>query len=528
MIEQITDEEIEFVECLYDQVAFIETCFNNVDNVAAFSEDEFCEVRLPQFSMLSYEYILDYNPELSAKENFKLREAVGSIYCFGGRKYGKSKFIEILDLLMAIALNDNEKCGFSSFDAMHIRAILEDVIQALEYHPFFKLFDARINRSPTYRIYTKNGFSLTGINMNLTSDSPGEQFFGHHLTRLYIEEASKETERVYNKRLDAISEFGCVERVAGMTDFTKYSPAGKIFYDLAKRAQLVNYPQYISHLWGEKEKERAVKEHGGESSVSYRAFVKGEIVEDSISVMDMERVRKNYNSNKVLKHIEINKENFSNYEYDIIVERASNASNVYIAVDVGENVSEVIIIFEVNNCYQYKYNITLYNLTDKEQFKILRLLGEKLSANFIGLDTSDGMGRAIFRSLEEIFPRENLVWCAFQEKIKIGIEKDEEGRDIFKEGKPVYKEEFVDGWSIKRLKDLLYDEGRIEIPLDYKLDNQLNSIIATQSGNRTVYTCLSSEDHLLAAWRVWAISEWLNYMTIVSPIRKKSFAKSGC
>jgi hypothetical protein len=342
-----------------------------------------------------------------------------------------------------------------------------------------------------------------------------------------MEEASFETEKVYAKRLDSVSENGCVYRIAGMTNFTKYSPAGKIFYDMHNKSKLVNYPQYVNHKWDQKQKERAIKDHGGEDSMSYRIFVKGEVVEDGVSAIDMERVRKNYNDKKSIKHIEVSKESFHSYEYSLIVERPANASNLYVAVDVGENVSEIIIISEVNNNYKYLYNITLYNLSDKEQFKILKFLGEKLKGNILALDTTDGMGRAIFRSLEEVFPKENLVWCAFNEKISVEVDKDEYGVEMFKDGKPVWREEFVDGWSVKRLRDLLYEEGKFEIPLDYKFDSQLNSVIATQSGNRTLYTCVAAEDHLFAAFRVFAIAEWLNYLTIIKPIQRKTFSKVG-
>ena len=42
----------------------------------------------------------------------------------------------------------------------------------------------------------------------------------YHLHRLYIEEASMETQKVFQQRRDAISELGCVYRVSGMTNFT--------------------------------------------------------------------------------------------------------------------------------------------------------------------------------------------------------------------------------------------------------------------------------------------------------------------
>jgi hypothetical protein len=527
LLEKIEEEELEFLECLYNPISFTECAFSNLDILTLFEEDTFSEVRLYQFPLLSYEYMIDTINTLGVKGNFKLRENSGSLYCFGGRKYGKTLFVEIIDLLTSMYLNTGESCGFSSFDAMHIRSILEKVIQVLENHPIFSILDAKINRSPTYRIFLKNGYECESINMNLSGENPGGQFFQKHLTRLYIEEASFETQKVYEKRLDSVSENGCVYRIAGMTNFTKYSPAGKAFYDITRKPLLVNYPQYVNPKWGEEERLKAIREHGGEDSMSYRIFVRGEVVEDGVSAIDMERVRKNYNEKKSIKHIELSKESFSNFENIIIVERPANAERLFVCADIGEAVTEIVILSEVNQKYYYLYNITLYNLSDKEQFKIFQYLGEKLKTDLIGLDTTDGMGRAIFRSLEEVFPKENLCWVSFNEKIRVEVERDDKDNVIIKDGQPVWKEEYVDSWSVKRLRDLLYEEGRVELPLDYKFDSQLNSVISTQTGNRTLYTCISSEDHLFAAFRVFGITEWTNYLTIVKSIQKKTFAKSG-
>ena len=534
MLEKITEQELLFMEDFCDPIAFIETVFGDLDNLARWEDEKFSEVRLAQECLLSYEYFLDWDPTLSTnpalleKANFRLREGAGNVFCFGGRKFGKTHFVEKLDLLVSIWHNKNEDCGFSSYDAVHIRGVLEEIIKVLENHPLYILLEARINRSPTYRFYLKNGYRLEGVNMNLSGDNPGAQFFQKHFKRLYIEEGSFETDQVYKNRLDSVSENGCVMRVAGMTNFTKYSPAGRVFYDMTKKPWIVNLPQYVNPKWDNKEKEKAIREHGGEESLSYRIFVKGEVVEDGISVFDMERVRRNYNDKRIMKHFEITKENYTNYQQIIIVERPVNAEKIYICADVGESgSSEIIVLSETNRKYKYIYNITLYNLTDKEQFVIFKWLAIELQATFIGLDTTDQLGRAIYRSLEEVFPKENLVWCGFNEKIAVAFEKDElTGKDSIKDGKPVYREEFVDGWSIKRLKDLLYEEGKIELPLDYRFDAQLNSVIATQSGARTLYSC-GSDDHLLASWRVFAIAQWFNEFINVKSIMRKNFAKSG-
>jgi hypothetical protein len=418
-------------------------------------------------------------------------------------------------------------CIFSSYDAVHIRKVLEQFIPAVENHPFLKLFKPQVKRSPTYYIRFRNGFTIESVNMNVVSKNPGAQFFGHHAKKHWMEESSKETEKVEAKRIDAISELGCIERFSGMTDFTKYAPAGKIFYDMKKKPWICNFPQYINPMWDEKEKKTAIERHGGESSIGYRIFVKGEVVEDAISVFDMDRVRANYDENREIKHLELLKEQYNHFRDVLIVNRPKNAEVLYMAADIGEAApTEIVVLSKVNNIYKYLYNITLYNLTDKEQFHVFSYLAEELNANFIGLDCTEGTGRAIFRRLEELYTRDHLIWVGFNEKIAVDFEKDAANNIVFKDGKPVHTEEYVSEWSIKRLKDLLYSE-KIYLPLDYKLDVQLNSVVSMVSGNRTVYKCVSDEDHLLAAFRVFAIIEWYNEFNLIRPIVKKKFSKIG-
>lgn len=439
--------------------------------------------------------------------------------------------VEKIDLCLAVFLLGAERIGFTSMDAMHIRGVLEDVIRGFEQHPILKQLDAKVNRSPTYRITFKKGTVIEGINMNLAGKKPGEQFFQKHLTRLYIEEASFEDDTVYKKRIDSVSENGCIVRAAGMTNFTKHSPVGRIFYDLKNQPRIVNLPQKVSPKWGKKENLKALKEHGGEQSISYRVFVNGEVVEEGVSVIDMERVRRHYKENKEIQHLEVTKDNFHNFEEILIVHKYKNASSVYITADIGESApTEIAVLFEVPtqelSKYHYAYNITLYNLTDKQQFKVFKYLAEQLNANFVGIDTTDGTGRAIYRSLEEVIPKNNLVWVHFAEKLPVGFEKDKNGEVVFKNGIPVQREEYVSEWSIKHLKNLLYD-GRIPLPIDYRLDVQLNSLISMQSGARTIYTCVSEEDHLLQAFQVFSIAQWKNEFNQNRPCSRKKFSKKG-
>jgi hypothetical protein len=313
-----------------------------------------------------------------------------------------------------------------------------------------------------------------------------------------------------------------------MTNFTKYSPAGRNFFDFGKRELVCNLPQYINPKWDLKEKEKAIKEYGGEQSSGYRVFVKGEVVEEGIAVFDMERVRKQYLFDKQVKVFEINKNTYPLFKDLLVLERPINANSVYVCADIGETApTEIIIIYEVNGIYYYTYEIIAYRLDDKQQFELIKYVTQLVHANVLSIDCTDGTGRAIFRSLGEVFPKENLVFCSFNEKVGVDFDRDDKGRVIFDMGKPKLKEEYVSEWSIRRLKTLFY-EGKLFVPSDHKLDKQLNSVIATTSGQRTAYSVVSEEDHLFSAFRVFAVAHWYQEFNLLKPMVTKKFAKLGC
>ena len=528
MITTLSEEELEFMECFYDPIALSECLFGDVDNLGMFYPERTSHVRLGQISLLSFEYLLDdKNPKLTEKENFKLREGAGSTHVFGGRKFGKSLYVLIIDLMVSMVLLDGESAGFTSLDAIHIRGVLDVIVRALENHKFYQLLEPKITRSPTYNVFLNNGYHLISVNMNLHSNQPGNAFFQKHFRRLYIEEGSFESEVVFNKRQDSISEDGCVIRNSGMTNFTKYSPAGKVFYDISEKPKVINLPQYINPKWGKKEKIKMMKKYGGESSLGYRIFVKGEVVEEGVSALDMERVRENYSDEKKLKRIEINKDNINNLKNILFLDRPKNSEMLFVDADIGETApTEIIIISKVNEKYRYLYNITAYNLTDKEQVELFSYIISQTKADVVGLDTTDGLGRAIFRALKPMFPEIAFCWCSFNEKIAVDFERNDNNKILFKNGQLAYKEEYVSEWSFMRLRELFYKEVMM-IPVDFKLDEQLNSIIAIQGATRITYPCVASEDHLYAAFLVFAISQWYIEFNLIKPKNRKTFCKRG-
>ena len=312
----------------------------------------------------------------------------------------------------------------------------------------------------------------------------------------------------------------CVFRILGMTNFTKNSPPGKMFFDPENKSQVLNVPAYINPNYGEKEEKQAIKKYGGKQSIAFRLFVDGDIIQEGVSALDMPRIRdlcyphdKNgeIDYTNTIKNFEINQSNFVNYRSLIIVDRSLNIDKLFVAADIGDigGTTEIIIMGLVNGKWRYLYNTTLRNLDNKQNKAILKYIYQRTKADKLGIDATDGSGKAIFRDLKDDpeIDSTKLCWVAFNENIEVGFEKDSKGDYIRENGKLIKQYENTIIWSIQRLCYLLY-EPLLFLPIDYKLDTQLDNIIAIPRGNSVTYECASGEDHLWASFEVFAIMQW--------------------
>jgi len=522
LTETPTIEEIEFLEDWTDSQALAECLFSNGDNLSAFDENKFIEIRPYQLPYLSWEYGLDLlNPNFSEKKKMEMREKVGNVIALGGRLHGKTFCVELIDLVEYFVSIENETCGFSSFDFSHIIGVLDEFIKILKYHPIVSSFSRSINRGTSYKINSELGVTLESVNQNIADGNrAGDQFYQKHFKKLFIEEQSRETEKVYEKRIDSRHELGCVLRLSGMTNFTKHSVSGKLFFDEENKKEVINLPQYVNPYYDEKEEQKAIKKYNGKQSIGFRVFVDGEVIEEGITALDMLRIRENCYPHKrdgsidesvTIKNFEINSKTFYSYRGLLIVERPTNADRVAIAADIGDigGTTEIIIMVQTGNKWRYTYNVTLRNLDNRQNKEILKYLYLKTNADYISLDTTDGSGKAIFRDLQDDkeIDSKKLYWCSFNENIEVGIEKDENGFPIRENGKLITKFENTIIWAVQRLCYLLY-ESLVFIPIDYKFDDQFGNIVSIPRGKTISYECVARENHLWSAWQVFAILQW--------------------
>lgn len=392
ILSKITDEELEFCELFYYPIALAECLFSNADNLAEFDENKYCEIRRYQAPLLSFDHFIDVENDArldTKRKKFQARKNVADIYCFGGRGYGKSWALIIVDLLLYIIYAVGEQCLVASVDMNHIDGVLSKVKSAFESHPFIKLFYKKASATTSkYYLETKNGVTIKSVNTNPTSADEGKKaWYGPHANRIYIEEASLLSTESAKASRDSEAEIGAVKRFSGMCNFNSFSPAGEIYYDKSNYPKVVNSPQLVNPTFtAEKEEERA-KEFGGKSSIEFRQFVLGEVLGDSIKVVDLEKV--NFNREKPVISFEINDDNFVHFRELIVVNRPEIAELGYIASDVSDvNITEILLIYKWNHQYHYRYKITLRGLDDTKHKTIFKWLINKAGIDYTSIDHS--------------------------------------------------------------------------------------------------------------------------------------------
>lgn len=527
MIAKIKENDLKIFQVLSHPISCAEVMFHDFDSLGTWNKDKFGKIRVYQYPMVSWDSLFLYDTKLSKEKNWEVKNNMAESYNLGGRLTGKSRIAIIIDY----AITTFNKCFswavISSYDKLHVLEIFEKLINAFENHKILKILNCHSLRSPTYKLNFDNGCLLESVNMNIASKNPGGQFFGKHVDRHSMEEASYVTKEVSGKMLMAQAEAGCINRYSGMTTFTKTSPMGEIFFDLKNRKKITNIPSYANPTWNDKKEADAIKEFGGKDSVGYQVQIEGKVVEGAESVFDIQRIRQTYLSDRkgnpiTIKSFEVNKDTFHRYKEIVIVEKPTNAESIGIYFDVGEGgaPSEYIIISQTNKIYKYLYRLTTFQLSPDEEEQFVRYLIEILKPNLIGIDNTSGVGKALVSRLRKDFP-DNIIPVSFNENIDIEYEKDKNNQFVKgKDGAYVFKQANTVDWSMQCLKDIFYSK-KIQMYEDIKFDTQINNVIVgTTKQGKKLYG-YKTENHLFQAFQVFGIAHWLTEFKNIKPIVRR-------
>ncbi|MFH0805955.1 MAG: hypothetical protein V1901_03720 [Patescibacteria group bacterium] len=559
---QLNEDELFLMEMLHSPKATLEVLYPR-GAFQGWIEGESCiTVRTFQIPMLAYDCVLEDDDNLSEQENFEIRVKVGTIYIILGRRLGKTYVSLIGNILLKFLCYSNKEMTFSSYDEKHVGKVLDKVRNFFFGHPFFKQYKKSIRGNPEYTIEAHNGIFLYGINETARGKDPGCNWLGHHSDINFSDETQMSTEVSNSKKVDAIGESGCIEILAGVPLVTKVSPLGRILKDRDKQKNILRFPQYISNIWTDKVAKDREKEYGGKNTLNFKVNVEAELVEGASGAFDLERVRRNYNTEKIIKSFEITKENFSEYKHILILDKYKNSDRTFVFADIGDTAAtEIGIIFRINKKYHLVYNITSYRLADNELSEMLAWIFKKVEGNFIGVDAT-GAGKPIYRQLCDLLETKKdkkvicdkcnkeylkinlkedkcpvcgsnvrdlgkkVIWIAFNENIVADFEKDDEGKAVLDDkGKPIFIEENTLIFAVQRLRILFYSELFV-IPDNFiKFDEQFSAYFQVSNNNRLSFGS-SADDHMVQSMQVFSIMEWqTENLPNINP--KREIKKSG-
>jgi hypothetical protein len=262
MINKIDKKELIMFQMLSHPIASGEILFHDFDGLGLWDKSKFGNIRPCQYPMLAYDSLFLYDNKKTTEENNKIENDLAESYNLGGRLTGKSIIFITLDSILATFKQIYKWAVISSYDNLHIKSIIEKLINCFENHKILKHLNCHSIRSP-FRLDFVNGCLLEGVNQNITGKNPGGQFYQKHFDRHYMEESAFLTKEVSGKMLMAQAEKGCKNRFSGMTTFTKASPMGEIFFDLRNKKKLINLPSYVNPTWNDKKEDDAIREFGG-------------------------------------------------------------------------------------------------------------------------------------------------------------------------------------------------------------------------------------------------------------------------
>jgi hypothetical protein len=537
MYEKITEKEIEFCESFFDPVGLLENIFPvNLNAPSQWNEEsETIKVRPYQFAMIGYDSLYAFDERKDEKANLQARKGAGDIYNISARNIGKTFFGLVGDSCTALLYYPGIETCLSSFDDKHLKEISEKVASMVEQHKLFAMLHITkgnkqtVGRQP-HRITTAHGHLQIGVNEQIYGKKPGTDFHGKHYQRLEYDEASYMSKEGTEKRIDSGSSLGYIERFFGIPDIRLGSPLGDILRNPKNKPWICRLPQYVRDDWDENQKAKMVEQYGGEGSLAYKLNVIGEPIEGAEGKWDMERIKKaSYIYDRRIKFFEISKElcndldkidnlalrqkEFnSRVEKKVIVTRIP-CKKCIVASDIGTtgSPSEVAIYFQdATGRWKYEYQISLFQMTVKEQAYFFNWLFEILEGCFISLDCTNADGRAIRDELMQMkIPQDNLSDFRMNQNIEVDFLKDDKGKLIRgKNGKPQLKEENTKEFGLQQLGNILYN-GLIEIPHDEKFLKEFAGFFERKTGNRLSWGSTTTE-HLHDTFILFALCVWEN------------------
>lgn len=404
---------------------------------------QFRRYMIPKISVRGYWHRYAWTPAILGLHQ-------GDTVVMAGRASGKSFSVLEPELVEFALTHPGEESMLTTLRKMHIVDRMERVIEYFET-PTLRRFVKRIVRSPMYLVQLVNGHMLYGISCG--DDPEAKMVQGKHVTLLVIEEGHQYPMRAWTKIQGAKDARGCRVLMIGVPDGRTDTP-----FRLADS----RYPTFsgrrfrISRRWDphftQAQKATMAISLGGEHGDLFQQEVDALWGNPSWSAWDLEKLYKCMALDAEPSVIVIpwplyRDQGWTHVEaFESVPAFPGRVADSLIAADIGYSQPTEIGVFYrmLDRTGELTPWILHCRIELKDKFEhdiqaeLLWHLAQRLGAVSIGIDTTEGEGRAIAAELDRRAERPWVTRISFTETVFAGIREDDEGQpvEIYEQMKP--------------------------------------------------------------------------------------------
>lgn len=425
-----------------------------------------------------------------------------------GRGSGKSFAILEPELVQHGISHPGEESMVTALRKIHIMDRMERVIDYFTL-PFFKLFVKRTLRSPSYIVELLTGHTIYGVSVG--DDPEARMAQGKHVSLLIVEEAQQYPERAWIKVQGAMDPRGSRKLMVGVPDGrldTSFRKADSVIQSFGGRRFEIS--RRHDPFFDQKTKRDLADNLGGEDSDTFGQEVDAKWGHPVWSAWDLDAIYKCREEALSPEFFEISGKLYKQAGMTPFgacgdLPPCPYPGRIRLAMDVGySQPSEIGAFVFHQGRWQMFTRLRLVNrMEHTDQAAVLNEVGRKYGAAHIGIDTTEGEGRAIAHEMESLYEWGlQIVRVTFTETLLAGwapAAEEAEPEEVWEHARSVGTRTLRTMFS-KRNIAISHDES---IPTEFNQEREARN----QDGTTKVIT--PSTVHITDMMRVFAVMEFM-------------------
>lgn len=442
---------------------------------------------------------------------------------YAGRGVGKSFAILEPDIPRRALARPGEETLLTSFRKVHVGDRMERVIDYFEMIPLFRMYLPKtgdIRRSPVYEIKTRTQHAIFGISVG--DDPEARMAQGKHATTIFIEEAHQYPLRAYMKLDGAKHTRGCTEIMVGVPDGRVDTPFRKADEHYRQfEAHRFHHSKRYDPFFNQEMKRSSADKFGGEDSDLFKQEVDAEWGHPVFSAWDLESIYACMVEPQQLPVVVIEVSGKRYRERGLGPEvvlaelpRGRFGGRIKIAMDVGySQPSEVLVLEHWKDRWWLIARVRLVNrMEHDDQAAIVGAMGAYYDAEEIGVDTTEGEGRAIAAELEKDprwgardgEPSRIIRYNASEMHVAEYVRKEDGSGEVVE-----VKENSRDVGT--RVLRLMFKRREFALPKDDEIPGEFNQEVEARGKDGKTRVITPSTVHCSDAFRVFAFMLFLQH-----------------